>query len=236
MNILSIECSASPVSVCVFDGEKILASSYINVKITHSQTLLPMIESTLKSSALSLNDISGLSVATGPGSFTGVRIGISAIKGLAVNGDLPCVPVSTLEAMAHLFLDVNAVICPVMDARCNQFYNALFRIDNGKVCRICDDRAILSNDLLADIAGVTDKIIICGDGAEKFFSQINDNRNCVLADISRRYQSAVGVAFASFDKLKNGQTLNRRELLPSYLRPPQAERELKAKQKRDDTV
>ena len=230
MNILSIECSASPASVCVFDGERILASSYINVKITHSQTLLPMIELTLKSAALSLSDIDGLSVATGPGSFTGIRIGISAVKGLAVSGDLPCVSVSTLEAMANMFLDTDAVICPVMDARCNQFYNALFTIKDGNLVRICEDRAISLDELFDDLTKIDGKIIICGDGAEKFISQISRKPNFVLADIHRRFQSAVGVAFASYEKLSNGQTVRRQDLLPSYLRPPQAERELKAKQ------
>lgn len=230
MNILSIECSASPVSVCIFNGDKIIASSFINVKTTHSQTLLPMIESTLKSASLSFDDIDGLSVAVGPGSFTGIRIGISAVKGLVVNRDLPCVPVSTLEAMAYMFLDTEGVICPVMDARCNQFYNALFKVNDGKVTRICNDRVILFDDLADDLSKIDEKVIICGDGAEKFFSNINNKSNLSLADKARRYQSATGVSFLSYNAFLQGQTLTRQQLLPFYLRLPQAERELKTKQ------
>lgn len=236
MKILSIECSAGPASVCIYDGVKILASDFINVKLTHSQTLLPMIESTLKSTLMTVDDLDGISVATGPGSFTGVRIGISAVKGLATPKDLPCVAVSTLEAMANMFLDTSAVICPLMDARCNQFYNALFRIKDGSVTRICEDRAILFDDLCGELKEFGEKIIICGDGADKFFQSLAHNENIVLADKSRRFQSAVGVSFASFDKFKNNKTVSQSELLPTYLRLPQAERELKSKNEKSGNL
>ncbi|MBO4467830.1 MAG: tRNA (adenosine(37)-N6)-threonylcarbamoyltransferase complex dimerization subunit type 1 TsaB [Clostridia bacterium] len=233
MNILSIECTAAPASVCIYDGEKILASGYINVKLTHSQTLLPMIESILRSSCLTLDDIDGISVATGPGSFTGVRIGISVVKGLAVKNDVPCVGVSTLEAMANQFSDCDAIICPVMDARCDQYYNSLFRISSGKVTRLCDDRAILSDDLIADISKLNEQIILCGDGADKFYPAVSHIQNICLADKARRFQSAVGVAFLSFNDFQCGNTVKRQELLPTYLRLPQAERELRKKQEKD---
>lgn len=233
MIILSVECTASPASVCIYDGEKILASSFINVKLTHSQTLLPMIESTLRSTLMTIDDIDGISVASGPGSFTGVRIGISAVKGLAAPKDLPCVGVSSLSAMANLFLDENCYVCPVMDARCDQFYNALFNIKDGKITRLCEDRAIMLDDLKNELEKIESKVIICGDGADKFCNSVPELKNIIIADKSRKFQSAVGVAFASYDKFTKGDTQKCGDLLPAYLRLPQAERELKSKQSED---
>lgn len=231
MKTLSIECTASPASVCIFEDDKILASSYVNVKLTHSQTLLPMIEATLKSSLLAIDDIEGIAVAAGPGSFTGVRIGISVVKGLAASKDLPCVSVSALESMAYLFLDQSAIICPVMDARCNQYYNALFSVENGKVKRLCEDRAVLGNDLFEELKKISSKVIICGDGAEKFYEISKESENVILAPSTNRYQSAIGVAKLSYNSFFNGDTIKQKDILPIYLRLPQAERELKSKNK-----
>ncbi len=231
MKTLSIECTASPASVCVFEDGKILASSFVNVKQTHSETLLPMVESTLKSALLTINDIEGIAVAAGPGSFTGVRIGISVVKGLATPKDLPSVSVSALHSMAYMFLSEDAVICPVMDARCNQFYNALFAVENGVVKRLCDDRAILCDDLISELKSIKKKVILCGDGAEKFYEFSKGLDNVGLSPVCNRYQSAVGVAQLSYSKFINGDTISAKDILPIYLRLPQAERELKSKNK-----
>ena len=177
LKILSIECSASPASVAVIEDGKITASSFVNVKLTHSQTLLPMVESTLKSSMLSINDIDGISVSVGPGSFTGIRIGISIAKGLATPRNLPCVPISTLEAMAYMFLSEDITVCAVMDARCNQLYNALFKVKDGKVVRLCQDRAILIDELKTELQSISDNIVICGDGSDVFYEHIKDFKN-----------------------------------------------------------
>ena len=233
MKILSVECTASPAGVCIYDGEKILASNYINVKLTHSQTLMPMLASALKSTMLNINDIDGISVAAGPGSFTGVRIGISLVKGLAAKNDLPCVGVSSLEAMAYQFLDCDAVISPVMDARCNQYYNALFCVKNGTVTRICQDRAISSDDLADEIKKIKNRIVICGDGADKFYNELSPQDNIVIADTFRKFQSAIGVALSSYNRFASGDTVAPDMLSPIYLRLPQAERELLQKQKKD---
>ena len=126
MKLLSVECSATPCSVAISENGKILASAFSNVKLTHSQTLMPMVESVLKSSLIDIKEIDAFAVSNGPGSFTGVRIGISAIKGMAQAKNLPCVEVSTLEAMAQNYSDTICIVCAVMDARCNQVYNGLF--------------------------------------------------------------------------------------------------------------
>ncbi len=229
MKILAIECSASPASVAVIENGKIISYSYINVKLTHSQTLLPMIQSALKNAMLSLDDIDGISVSVGPGSFTGIRIGISAAKGLATPENLPCVPVSTLLGMAYAFLNESVTVCAVMDARCNQLYNALFKIKKGTVIRLCEDRAISIDDLANEITEIHDNIVICGDGADIFYDRVKHLKKTRLSAENLKYQSAVGIGLASYGKFQSGDTVDSKELLPLYLRLPQAERELNSK-------
>ncbi|MBE6780035.1 MAG: tRNA (adenosine(37)-N6)-threonylcarbamoyltransferase complex dimerization subunit type 1 TsaB [Ruminococcaceae bacterium] len=233
MKILAIECSATPASVAVLDGDKLLASAFVNVKLTHSQTLMPMIESTLKAAKININDIEGFAISNGPGSFTGVRIGISAVKGLAAAKKLPCVAVSTLYAMAQNYSDTDCIVCAVMDARCNQLYNAIFDIQNGKIARLCDDRALLCNELYEEIKNLSQSsskcVIIVGDGAEIFYKVAKELNNVKKAHPSREFQNAVGVGYAALNGFETGNTLTPNELLPFYLRLPQAERELKMK-------
>ena len=233
MRILSLECSATPCSVAVSENGKILASAFCNVKLTHSQTLMPMVESVLRSSLLGIKDIGAFAVSSGPGSFTGVRIGISAVKGMAQAGNLPCISVSTLESMAQNYSDTDCFVCAVMDARCNQVYNALFDNQNGVCERICDDRALAIDDLvpqIEEIAKQGKRIYIVGDGAEIFYSFVKGIKNVVLADEQRRFQNAVGVSAVAEIMFKNNDYITAEGLQPKYLRLPQAERELKRKE------
>lgn len=231
MKILSIECSAGPASCAIIDDGKMLASSFINARLTHSQTLVPMIINMLNNSATQLSDIDNIAIAVGPGSFTGLRIGISAVKGLCAATKKPCIPVSTLEGMAEQFINKDCIVCAVMDARCNQFYNALFEIKNGNVTRLCKDRALLGDELKKEIDNISTntKIIICGDGADLFYKTVSDFPNVVLADEYLKFQSAVGVGMFAYKNINYISALSPEELLPTYLRLPQAERELKAK-------
>ncbi len=232
MKILAIECSAGPASVAIVENGKILGSSFINVKLTHSQTLMPMIENLLASCLLTVDDIEGYAVAAGPGSFTGIRIGISAVKGLAIAKNLPCVPVSTLEAMAYPFKNTDALVCAVMDARCNQVYNALFKIKNGEITRLCDDRALMCEELKCELMEKygEESIIVCGDGSDLFYSYIKDFKNSQIACEQNKFQNARGVGLLAEEEFASGNTVSSNQLLPVYLRLPQAERELKAKQ------
>lgn len=229
MKILALDCSAGPASVAVIEDGKIIASSYVNVKLTHSQTLLPMVKSTLESSMLNIGDIDAVAINSGLGSFTGIRIGISAVKGLAAPSDLPCIEVSTLYSIACLFKNLDCVVCAVMDARCNQVYNGIFRIQKGTVTRLCEDRAVLVSDVIKELDAMDDEIIIAGDGAGLFKSYTAENQNASIAFEPQRYQNACGVAIAAEEKLIKGETVSARGLKPFYLRLPQAERELKAK-------
>lgn len=235
MKILSLECSATPASVAIIEDGKILSSCYVNVKLTHSQTLLPMIESALKSALLSINDIDGFAISNGPGSFTGVRIGISAIKGLSIAKNLPCVGVSTLYAMAQNFTDYDCIVCATMDARCNQVYNALFDITNGVVTRLCEDRALMCDELVNELRRLSQNgknIIIAGDGTDIFFPFAQNIQNVKKSQPQSRYQNAVGVGLTARSYFENGNTVSAEELLPKYLRLPQAERELKEKEEK----
>lgn len=231
MKILAADCSATSASCCVYDGDKIIASSFINVKLTHSQTLLPMIEDMLENSCLKLSEIDCFAISKGPGSFTGVRIGISAIKGLAAVKDKDCIGVSTLEAIAYNYPCDSGIVCAVMDARCNQVYNALFRIGKGEIIRLCDDRALFCEDLYNELCEKypNEKITVAGDGTAVFMPFVK-SENIQAADITHRYQNGVGVALAAYKKYENNEVIKPDELLPFYLRLPQAERELKQRQ------
>ena len=231
MKILSVECSATPASCAIIDDGKIVASSFINTKLTHSQTLMQMIINTLDNSATKLCDIDKIAVAVGPGSFTGLRIGISAVKGLAAPCKTPCSPISTLDGMAEMFTAQECVVCAVMDARCNQFYNALFEIKDGEIARLCDDRALLGDELKDELLQISNekKIILCGDGANLFYKTVSDMPNVSLAPEYLKYQSAVGIGLFAYKNNDTIKTVSPEELLPLYLRLPQAERELKAK-------
>lgn len=229
MKILALDCSATAASCAVLEEDKVIASSFVNVKLTHSQTLLPMLESTLASAKFTLNDIEAFAINNGPGSFTGIRIGISAVKGLAMPKNIPCAAVSTLYSIACMHRNFSGVVCAVMDARCNQVYNALFKIENGKTERLCEDRAVMISEVIAELDNIDDNIIIAGDGARLFDDYAQTKENVNIATEPLVFQNAVGVGIAVKEILDKGEGISSEDLAPFYLRLPQAERELKAK-------
>ena len=222
MLILAFESSAKPASAAlVKDGQ--LLSQYMQCSaLTHSRTLLPMAEDMLKNAELSLSDVDLIAVAHGPGSFTGIRIGVSTVKGLAWAAEKPCVGVSTLEAMAWHGLAAGGYICPVMDARRSQVYNAIFRIENGRPVRMTEDRPIALDELSQEVTALNAPVFLVGDGAALCFEYFTAHGiPCVMAPDNLRWQDAWGVAMAAADKTPG----NADELLPVYLRLSQAERE-----------
>lgn len=230
MTILAIDSSAKAASVCIANEEKIIGEFFINTSLTHSQTLMPMTEQLLKNTEMIIDEVDAIAVNAGPGSFTGVRIGVAAAKGLAFPKNLPCVSVSTLESMAYNLLGTDCVVCAVMDARCSQVYNAMFRIKGETVERLTDDRALSLSDLLLEFKQTDERILIVGDGAEITYDFLkNEASNAVLAPKNRRTQTASSVALAAFQKLFEGKTQTAAELMPIYLRLPQAQRELNAR-------
>ena len=230
MKILAVDTSATAASVAVAEENKLIGEFSINTALTHSQTLMPMVDELLKNTGLSVNDIDAVAVNAGPGSFTGVRIGVAAVKGIAFPKNLPCVSVSTLESMAYNLLGYDCVVCSVMDARCSQVYNALFKVNGYTVTRMTDDRALSLTDLKLELQNIREKIVLVGDGAvlcSKFLD--SELENVMLAPFNNRIQTASSVAYAAFEKINNGETLTADELMPVYLRLPQAQRELNKK-------
>ena len=222
MKILALETSAKAVSAAVSEDGKILASGYQDTGLTHSRTLMPIVEHILKNTDLTVHDMDVIAAAVGPGSFTGIRIGVSTVKGLAWAADKPCVGVSTLEAMAWHGLAAGGLVCPVMDARRSQVYNALFQVENGRPVRLCEDRPIALSQLAEELRTLDAPAFLIGDGAELAEKYLREQAiPCTVAPENLRWQSAWGVAMAAMDKTPG----NADALLPVYLRLSQAERE-----------
>ena len=219
--LLSLDSSAVTASVALTDGDRVIKSEFVNSGLTHSETLLPMVKRVMGENEFSSLD--AVAITAGPGSFTGVRIGVATVKGIAFAGNIPCYGVSTLEAIAYNFVDENCVVCAVMDARRMQFYNAIFKVENGIVSRITPDRAISIDDLREELKQY-DSVIIAGDGAA-LCSQNIALDNCKIAADDKIYQNALSVAKC----VKNKKAIAPSALMPVYLRQSQAERELKLK-------
>ena len=226
MLILAFETSAKACSVAIHDGQKLLAESYQNTGLTHSQTLMVMAEDLLKSCGKTARDVTHLAVAAGPGSFTGVRIGVSAAKGFAWGAELPVYGVSTLESMALSLGAVAGHVCCCMDARRKQVYNALFLAENGELTRVCDDRAISMEELKNELEHIDGAIYLVGDGAELTHRTLAaDIPELILPPEHRRQQRASGVALAAIEAMNRGENADGAALQPNYLRLSQAERE-----------
>ncbi|MEG1886992.1 MAG: tRNA (adenosine(37)-N6)-threonylcarbamoyltransferase complex dimerization subunit type 1 TsaB [Oscillospiraceae bacterium] len=232
MKILAIDCSAVAASCAVLEDERLLAESFINVKLTHSQTMLPMVENMLKAVKIPLSEIDGFAVTNGPGSFTGIRIGISVVKGLAFAEKKPCVGVSSLEALANNILGCNAIVCAAMDARCNQFYNGIFLNDGCAISRLCEDNACSGEELeqkLEEIVSSRDyssyPVIMVGDGADIFVKNQKKAKFSVASE-HLKYARASSAARVAVKRFLADETCLPENLSPIYLRLPQAERQL----------
>lgn len=228
MRILAIESSAKAASAAVCDEGKLISQYWQNSGLTHSRTLLKMTEDMLSGLDMTIRDMDLIAAARGPGSFTGIRIGIAAAKGLAWGADKPVCGVSTLEAMAYHLRDREGIICPVMDARRGQVYNALFSGGDIPV-RLSEDRAISMQELTLEAKKNGRTFFLIGDGAEMCYEAMSkDGADVRLAPVPVRLQTAWGVAAAA----AHGEISRPGELTPNYIRLSQAERELMSK-KRD---
>ena len=224
MKILALDSTAVVGSVALCEDSRMVAHYTLNTGNTHSQTLLPMIESVLKSAEWEIDDLDLFAVSQGPGSFTGVRIGIATIKGLAFGKNIPCAGVSTLEALAYNLRYYSGIICPVMNARRAQVYNALFACENGVLTRLCPDRAISIAELDEELATATQPIYLVGDGYDITLDGFQKTQVVPVPD-ELRYQSGYSVALCGLAAHSRGEAVNDTALAPVYLRPSQAERE-----------
>ncbi len=235
MLILAFETSAKAASVALLDEHKLLGESYQNTGLTHSQTLMVMAEDLLKQCGKTVADVTAVAVAEGPGSFTGVRIGVAAAKGFAWGGELPCYGVSTLEAMAESLGIWEGYVCPCMDARRSQVYNSLFYVNRGDIQRVREDRAIALADLKEELKTLEDPIFLVGDGANLAYNTLSGEvKNLVLPPEHRIHQRAAGVALLAGKKVAAGQIGDANAMTPNYLRLSQAERERMEREKRKD--
>lgn len=239
MKILCLDTSAKTASAAVVENNRILAESSVNTGLTHSQTVMPMMEGMLSAAKISLQEIDLLAVSHGPGSFTGIRIGIGAVKGMAQGLRKPCLGISTLEGLAYNYRGLDGFVCPVMDARCGQVYTALFQGKDGTVLRLREDEALPIAELETVLAELSEAVTLVGDGAELCFRTMNGKEKLRLAPPQMRLQRASSVGFAAEEMLKTASPLAPGDLMPVYLRLPQAERELlkkegNAPQRKDD--
>ena len=231
MLLLAFETSAKAASVALFQDSKLLGESYQNTGLTHSQTLMVMAEDLLTQCSHTPQDVQAVAVAEGPGSFTGVRIGVAAAKGFAWGSDIPCYGVSTLESMALGLGAYQGYICPVMDARRSQVYNALFYVNRGVVSRVTEDRAIALSDLKTELLTLSEPIFLVGDGSTLTYNTLSGEiPGLVLPPEQKMHQRAVGVGLAALQKIAAGEIGDGNALTPNYLRLSQAERERLEKQ------
>ena len=229
MLLLAFETSAKAASVALFDGTTLLGEQYQNTGLTHSQTLLLMAESVLSQCGKTAQDIEAVAVANGPGSFTGVRIGVAAAKGFAWGREIPIYGVSTLEAMALGLGAFDGYVCPVMDARRAQVYNALFYVNQGVMSRVSKDRAIALSDLEKELKNLEKPIFLVGDGSNLCYNTLSEAiPGLVLPPEHKLHQRAVGVGLAALQR-ENPDAPE--ALAPNYLRLSQAERERNEKLK-----
>lgn len=226
MKIIALESSAVTASVAVAEDERLLAQSFQNSGLTHSATLMPMAADLLKNAGLTLEEMDVVAVAAGPGSFTGVRIGVAAAKGLAWPGGKPCAPCSTLESMAWQCAHMGGEICAAMDARRSQVYCARFFAENGALTRLTPDRAMGLDELAEEVRASGRPQVLVGDGAHLARGALEgEGLPCILTPPHLRFQTAWGVARAALELARAGRLVSAAAMSPSYHRLSQAERE-----------
>lgn len=224
MKILALDSSAEICTVALCDDEKLICELTLNVGHTHSQTLLPCIEQLLSLSETKINDIDLLACTVGPGSFTGVRIGVATVKGLAFEHNIPCIGISSMDSLARNLSYCEGILCPVMDARREHVYNALYSCSGGIITRICQDRLISVDELDRELAKSDEKIYLSGD-AYRMCTGNFKSATIQHTPEGMRHSRGYSVAMCALDSFREGNAINHFELSPVYLRPSQAERE-----------
>lgn len=230
MKILSLDSSAIVATVALCEDGRLLAEYTLNNGNTHSETLLPMVESVLRLYGISVKDVDLFAASAGPGSFTGVRIGVATLKGLAFQSNKPCVGVSTLEAIAENLILHPGLICPVMNARRGQVYTALFRSNGEQLKRLMPDSALSVTELDELLSAYGESVAFCGDGYDVTLPALQKTKAIPVPE-RLRHQSAYSVAQVAYRNYLAGSATTDTELSVTYLRPSQAERTYLEKQK-----
>lgn len=227
MNIFAVDSSSSAASAAILRDGVVVAESYCDVGLTHSETLMPLCDETFRRAGLTPRDMDYFAVSSGPGSFTGLRIGAGVLKGMAFAVSKPCVAVPTLEALAYGALGCERTIAAVCDARRGRVYAALFSQDGERVGRLCADEAMSIEQLGERIAGK--RVLFIGDAAGLCYNELRDKADCLVAAVNVRLVRASDVALAALSHIDAGDICTANELAPDYLAPSQAERNYKEK-------
>ncbi len=235
MKILAVDTSSSVASVAVAEDTRIIGEYTINHKKTHSQKLMPMIKELMDNLELAPGDVDVYAASTGPGSFTGLRIGVAAIKAMAFAAGKPVASVPTLDALAYNIPVGERMVCPIMDARNNQVFTALYRYEKDTQFKLTEYMGIHITELVDLVKGKNEKVIFLGDGVERHRDFINLELGdlCGFAPDHLLLQRAASVIQAAFIMASKGRLESSFEMAPFYLRKSQAERELELKQKRE---
>ena len=198
MILLGMDTSAVAASAALWEDGRIIGESFVNVKLTHSQTILPMMQNLLSACGKDISQVDEFAVSTGPGSFTGLRIGISAIKGMAFGTNKRCVSVSTLEALAYLLIGQECIAVAAMDARCQQVYTATFLVRRESVQRLTEDAALSIEQLREQLSEISSDLplILVGDGAQLCYNSWESDK-VLLAPEHLRFQRASAVCMAA---------------------------------------
>ena len=227
MRVLCIDTSGPTCSVAIMQEEALLYEATVLNKRTHSVNLMPMVDDAISKSGCEISSIDVFAAVVGPGSFTGIRIGVSAVKGLSFGANKPCIGINALEAIAYGVMPSNKIICPIRDARNKQVYAAAFQ--KGK--QVVEQRAIALSDFLNKFKDFNGDCLFVGDGA-------NVNKQEIIGELKEKAHFApphlniLRASSAAYIALKNIENAHEpKELIPLYLRLPQAERMRLAKNK-----
>ncbi len=232
MLVLGIDTSSTAASVALLNEEQLLGEVVVNSTQTHSQKLMPIIDQLLKNCGVTVKDIDLIGIASGPGSFTGVRIGISTAKGLAHPFDIPLVEVSSLEALAYNLVNNNGLVCPIFDARRDQVYTRVMRWNKGVLETVIDDENCLIGDLLDQLKELDEPVTFLGDGVLKFDERIAETlgSKAMMAPPNCRMPRGSSVAGAALVAPKSSYK-KYDAVQANYLRKTEAERTYEEKQK-----
>jgi tRNA threonylcarbamoyladenosine biosynthesis protein TsaB len=227
MIVLGVETATGVGSVAIVNDKGIIGEFTLNVSLNHSERLLPIIDQLLKNSDISLSRIDGLVVSLGPGSFTGLRIGISTIKGLSLASEKPVVGIPTLDGLAHHYPFAETLVCPMLDAKKKEVFAALYRWNSSfELQKITSDLAISPQKILQNI---NERVVFLGDGSRVYESLIKEflGSKALFAPPHLGHPRAATIACLGLEELKKGNTLALNNLAPLYIRSPDAERNMK---------
>ena len=223
MKILGIDTSAKTAGCAVVEDDKILSECFVNAGLTHSETMMPMVQNTLAAAKIDLADIDLVAISGGPGSFTGLRIGMAAVMGMCQSTGKKAIAVSTLLATAQNASHLNGYIVPCMDARRNQVYTATFLCKDGVITRVSKDTALPASEALQH-CDENAPIFLLGDGAHLCYNHFKECQNVTLLPPALRFTKGSGVAYAAAQSAN--EAVQAEDLQINYIRQSQAEREL----------